>query len=227
MSRARTDPEAALDTFAVDLVQAPLRRERRAYAVAAMGLLVGVGGLASAMALLPLKEVQTHVVVVDQATGDMDRIARVETLTLDEEDAVIQALLVSYVDDRETYDLADSGARINAVLDRSAGDAARTLRDLWTRGSDNYPIKVYGRDARIDVVIKTVAQIEPGVAQLRFTRTLRRDRDDRTVTRAYTATVAYEFRPGVERTLEGVWANPLGFVVTGYRVDAETLEGSG
>ena len=225
MNRAAPTPEEALDGWAVDLVQAPLRRERRAYMVAAAGLVVGLAGLASAMALLPLKEVQAHVVVVDQATGEMDRVVQVEALTLDEEDAVVQALLVSYVDDRETYDLADGDARINAVLDRSAGDAARTLRDLWSPGHDGYPIEVYGREARIEVRVRTVSQIEPGVAQVRFTRTLRSDRDDRTVTQASTATVAYEFRPGVERTLEGVWANPLGFVVTGYRVDAETLEG--
>ena len=219
------DREAELDAFAIDLVQGPRRRERLAYAVAALGLLVGAGGLGAAMSLLPLKEVQTHVVVVDQATGEMDRVARVEALTLDEEDAVIQALLVSYVDDRETYDLADSEARINAVLDRSKGDAAATLRMLWTSGHEDYPITVYGRDARIDVVIRSVNHIEPGVAQLRFTRTLRRARDDREVTRAYTATLAYEFRPETKATLQEVWANPLGFVVTGYRVDAEALEG--
>ena len=222
MSRER---EAALDEFAIDLVEGPRRRERIAYAVAALGLLTGVGGLVGALSLLPLKEVQTHVIVVDQATGDMDRVVHVEPLSLAEEDAVVQALLVSYVDDRETYDLADSEARINAVLDRSHGDAAQTLRALWTRGSENYPIDVYGRDAHIDVVIKTVAQIEPGVAQVRFTRTLWRARDDREVTRAYTATVAYDFRPETEATLQDVWANPLGFVVTGYRIDAETLEG--
>ena len=225
MSRAATDAEAAADGWAVDLVQAPLRRERIAYIVAAAGLLVGVGGLASAMTLLPLKEIQTHVVVVDQATGQMDRIARVETLTLDEEDAVVQALLVSYVDDRETYDLSDSEERINAVLDRSTGDAERTLRDTWTRGSEDYPIEVYGREARIDVSIRSVTIIERGLAQVRFARTLRRERDHRTVTQSAAATVAYEFRPEVEQTLEGVWANPLGFVVTGYRVDAESLEG--
>ena len=225
MSRAVPTPEEALDGWAIDLVQAPLRRERRAYMVAAAGLVVGLAGLGSAMALLPLKEVQTHVVVVDQATGEMDRVVQVEALTLDEEDAVVQALLVSYVDDRETYDLADGDARINAVLDRSDGDAARTLRTLWSPGHDDYPLDVYGPDARIDVRVRTVTPIEPGVAQVRFTRTLRNEGDDREVTQASTATVAYEFRPGVERTLEGVWANPLGFVVTGYRVDAETLEG--
>lgn len=219
------DTTEAHDGWTIDLVQAPLRRERIAYVVAGLGLAVGAGGLASAMLLLPLKEIQTHVVVVDQATGEMDRVAQVEALTLDEEDAVVQALLVSYVDDRETYDPTDSEERINAVLDRSEGDAARTLIELWTRGNEDYPPEVYGPDARIDVRLRSVNQIEPGVAQVRFTRTLRSDRDDREVTQSYTATVAYEFRPEVEQTLQGVWANPLGFVVTGYRVDAEALEG--
>ena len=30
----------------------------------------------------------------------------------------------------------------------------------------------------------------------------------------------------VERTLEAVWQNPLGFTVTRYRIDAETLDAS-
>jgi type IV secretion system protein VirB8 len=139
-------------------------------------------------------------------------------------DAIIQANLVAYVDDRETYDLTDGEQRINSVLDRSDGDAARTLRDLWSSTNEDYPITVYGRDAKIEVVIKSVNQIERGVAQVRFTRTLRRPRDTRTVTRSYVATVGYDFQPETRQRLQDVWANPLGFVVTSYRVDAETLE---
>ena len=66
--------------------------------------------------------------------------------------------------------------------------------------------------------------LERGVAQFRFTRTLRRPRDTRTVTRSYVATVGYDFQPETRQRLQDVWANPLGFVVTSYRVDAETLE---
>ena len=160
----------------------------------------------------------------DKETGEMDRVSQVAALTLDESDAIIQANLVAYVDDRETYDLTDGELRINSVLDRSDSDAARTLRDLWSSTNEDYPITVYGREAKIDVVIRSVNQIEPGVAQVRFTRTLRRERDTRTVTRPYVATLAYDFRPETRQRLQDVWANPLGFVVTSYRVDAETLE---
>ncbi len=54
-------------------------------------------------------------------------------------------------------------------------------------------------------------------------KTLRRPRDTRSVERAFTATVAYDFRPETRTRLQEVWANPLGFAVTSYRVDAETL----
>lgn len=187
-------------------------------------MIVGLAGFLGAVSLFPLKSVETFVVVVDKETGEMDRVSQVAALTLDESDAIIQANLVAYVDDRETYDLTDGEQRINSVLDRSDSDAARTLRDLWSSTNEDYPITVYGREAKIDVVIRSVNQIEPGVAQVRFTRTLRRERDTRTVTRPYVATLAYEFRPETRQRLQDVWANPLGFVVTSYRVDAETLE---
>ena len=217
MSKAR-------DAFEADFIYGPRRRERFAYFVAAAGVIVGLAGFLGAISLFPLKSVETFVVVVDKETGEMDRVSQVAALTLNESDAIIQANLVAYVDDRETYDLTDGEQRINSVLDRSDSDAARTLRDLWSSTNEDYPISVYGREAKIDVVIRSVNQIEPGVAQVRFTRTLRRERDTRTVTRPYVATLAYEFRPETRQRLQDVWANPLGFVVTSYRVDAETLE---
>ena len=217
MSKAR-------DAFEADFIYGPRRRERVAYFIAAAGVIVGLAGFLGAVSLFPLKSVETFVVVVDKETGEMDRVSQVAALTLDESDAIIQANLVAYVDDRETYDLTDGEQRINSVLDRSDSDAARTLRDLWSSTNEDYPITVYGREAKIDVVIRSVNQIEPGVAQVRFTRTLRRERDTRTVTRPYVATLAYEFRPETRQRLQDVWANPLGFVVTSYRVDAETLE---
>ncbi|MAQ82080.1 MAG: type IV secretion system protein VirB8 [Maritimibacter sp.] len=220
MTRAEFDQDA----FEADFIFGPRRRERFAYFVAAAGVIVGVVGFVGAVSLFPLKAVETFVVVVDKETGEMDRVAAVEALTLDESDAVIQANLVAYVDDRETYDLTDGEERINSVLQRSDEDAARTLRDLWSSTNPDYPISVYGRDAKIDVVIRSVNQVEAGVAQVRFTKTLRKPRDNRTVTRPYVATLRYEFRPETRQRLQQVWANPLGFVVTSYRVDAETLE---
>jgi len=212
------------DIFEADLILGPKRRERIAYIVASIGVTIGVVGFVGAVSILPLKTIETHLVVVDKTNGQMDRVATVQNMTLDESDAIIQANLVAYVDQRETYDITDSEERINSVLERSDGDAARTLRELWDSANDDYPIKVYGPEAKIEVVIKSVNQLDTGVAQVRFTRTLRKPRDNRSVTRGYVATIGYEFRPETKKLLQEVWGNPLGFVVTSYRVDAETLE---
>jgi len=213
----------AKDMFEADLILGPRRRERIAYVVAGIGVVIGLAGFLGAVSILPLKTIQTHVVIVDKSNGQLDRVAAVQDMTLAESDAIIQAHLVTYVDQRETYDTTDSEERINSVLERSDGDAARTLRDLWNSANEDYPITVYGPDARIDVAIKSVNQLSEAVAQVRFTKTLRLPRDNRTVTRGYVATVGFEFRPETKQLLQEVWGNPLGFVVTSYRVDAETL----
>ena len=111
------------DAFEVDFIYGPRRRERFAWFVAAAGVLVGVAGMVAGASLFPLKSTETFVVVVDKETGEMDRVAAVQALTLSESDAIIQANLVAYVDDRETYDLTDGEQRINSVLNRSDGDA--------------------------------------------------------------------------------------------------------
>lgn len=202
-----------------------LRRERWARRLALGGVVVGVVGLLSAGLMLPLKHTETVVVVVDKATGDMDRAVKMAPLAPGERDALIQAHLVSYVDDRETYDLADSEIRINEVLKQSEGDAARTLRNLWSSGNKNYPPAVYGKAAKIDVTVKRVNILKEGVAQVMFTKTLRDPRSEGEITRSYSATLGYRFEPEKERRVSDVWLNPLGFEVLSYRVDAELVEG--
>lgn len=71
--------------------------------------------------------------------------------------------------------------------------------------------------------VRSVAILNDATAQVRFTRTLEQP-GLQPVVRAFVATVGFAFRPRVERTLEAVWQNPLGFTVTRYRIDAETLD---
>ena len=44
------------------------------------------------------------------------------------------------------------------------------------------------------------------------------------MTQPFVATVEFAVEPKTERSLAHVWENPLGFTVSAYRVDAETLE---
>jgi type IV secretion system protein VirB8 len=70
---------------------------------------------------------------------------------------------------------------------------------------------------------QAVLRGSPNVAQVRFLKTPRKTKQE-AVTQPFVATVEFAFAPKTERSLAHVWENPLGFTVSSYRVDAETLE---
>jgi type IV secretion system protein VirB8 len=193
--------------------------------VAALSLLIALCAVGAMVAMLPLKEIRPYVVMVDRQTGESELLVSTRPADLSESEAVREAELVRYVTERETYDVADNRERILRVLATSQDQAAASLRALWTREADQYPPALYGEDSLIRVKIRSVARLNDTTAQVRFTRTLEQP-GLQPVVRAFVATIGFAFQPRVERTLEAVWANPLGFTVTSYRIDAETLDAS-
>lgn len=223
----RDDDQARIAHSFEDEVFFGLRSQRNRWmAVAICALLLALGSIGTLFVVLPLKEVRPYVVMVDRTTGEAEKIVQVQAVDLAEREAVRQAELVRYVTKRETYDPADNGTRIPEVLSHSRDQARRSLVALWTAGAENYPPAVYADRARVTVTIVSVALLTEtaagGTAQVRFRKTLRQP-GEKPVERDFVATVGFAFEPRVERNLETVWRNPLGFAVTSYRVDAETL----
>ena len=191
--------------------------------MAGLSLVLALCAVGAMVLMLPLKEIRPYVVMVDRQTGESELVVSTRPADLAETDAVRQAELVRYVTERETYDVADNRERIPQVLAASEAQAAASLRALWTREAEQYPPAIYGEDSLIRVKVRSVAMLNEATAQVRFTRTLEQP-GLRPVVRAFVATVGFAFQPRVERTLEAVWRNPLGFSVTSYRIDAETLD---
>lgn len=210
-----------------------LRHQRNNWAKIAVGSVFStILALGTLVVILPLNEVQPYVVMVDKTTGEAEKVVQIRPATLEQEDAVMQAELVSYVTDRETFDLADNKTRIPEVMTRSRESAAETLASQWSAGSPNYPPTLYGVDTRVRVVVKSIS-VTPATskspvqtARVRITKA-REDKGRSVVERDYVSTIQFEFRPNQEATLQQVWKNPLGFIVTGYRVDAETAGEAG
>ena len=203
-----------------------LRRRVRLFGwLAVLAKVVALCGMIALVIVLPLKEIRPYVVMVDRATGQSELVVSTLPGSLAEQDAVRQSELVRYVTERETYDNADNAERIPQVLVTSEGQAADSLRALWTTTSPQYPPAIYGANSLIRVKIRSVTVLNDTTAQVRFTRALE-EPGIPPVERAFVATVGFRFAPRTERTLEAVWKNPLGFAVTSYRVDAETLDAS-
>ena len=212
--------------FDVDLVLEPRRSARIAWTVASVATAVAVLLGVAIIVMMPLRETEVFTVLVDRTTGAAERIVQVQPVGISEETAVKEALLVSYVTDRESFLLAGIQERLESVQRRSDGNARASLRRLWTDDAENpdYPPRLYGAGAEVSVRVRAINFLEPLVAQVRFEKTLRRARAE-PVTRSFVATIGFEFDPRQERRLERVWENPLGFAVTTYQVDAETLGG--
>jgi len=200
-----------------------LRSQRNRWMVVAiLALLLAVASVGMVLILFPLKEIRPYVVMVDKTTGAAEKIVQVRPVNLSEREVVREANLVSYVSDRETYDIADNKSRILDVLSRSQDQARSTLIGLWTQGSENYPPGKYSTRAQVRVTIVSITLLTEKTAQVRFRKTLETE-GDKPIERDFVATVGFVFKPRVERNLQAVWRNPLGFIVTNYRVDAETL----
>jgi len=78
-----------------------LRKQRNLRAIIAIiSMILSLVCLIAFVLILPLKEVKPYLVMVDRTTGEAERLAAVQPLSLSEQEAVIQAELVRYVTDR-------------------------------------------------------------------------------------------------------------------------------
>lgn len=199
------------------------KRERIAWIVASGGVATGLLGVAAVVLMLPLKQTEAYLAIVDKDTGVAERVVSVEKAGVDQAEGIKQSLLYSYVIDRETFDGRDNDDRILKVYSRSEDGARRSLVALWAEGSENYPPKVYGASAKATVAITSITPITETTYQVRYTKTLARDADPERIGKFY-ATVTFRFAPSQQSAISLVWENPTGFIVTDYRVTAETFE---
>ena len=217
--------DQVLSDFDVDLVTGPRRSARTAWIVASCALGVAVLLAIALVVLMPLRRTEVFTVLVDSTTGAAERVYQVQPMGISDEEAVKEALLVAYVSDRESYFRAGIQERLEGVQRRSIDGARQSLQTLWTAGSENYPPNVYGANSEVAVRVISITFLQPTVAQVRFEKRLSRPNQS-DVTQPFVATVGFAFDPRRERSLERVWENPLGFTVSAYRVDAETLGGN-
>lgn len=212
--------EASGSYFIAETILGMRQREKRAWAVAVVGMVLGIAGVGVGAYGLAHNETQAYLAIVDKDTGIVERGVSVDRASVNQQQAVVESLIYAYVIDRETYDVDDNEYRILSVFKRSAIPVRQTLERLWTPGNTNYPPQAYGMDGKVDVAINNVVMIDSDTAQVRFTKTLRRP--NAPVQKGdFVATVTYDFNPGTVDNNLLLWQNPFGFQVSGYRVASE------
>ena len=135
------------------------KRERIAYAVAGGGLAIGLMGMIAVVTMLPLKQTEAFLAIVDKDTGVAERVVAVEKAGIEQAEAIRQSLLFAYVTDRETYDQHDNESRILRAYTWSEGNARQGLVSLWTEGNANYPPKLYGQNSKVVIDVLSITPV--------------------------------------------------------------------
>ncbi|MGY6697728.1 MAG: virB8 family protein [Roseinatronobacter sp.] len=213
---------SAAETVTEELIFGALRRERMWQYIAlgsgAFGALMGIGMMVVSLRHdVPAPEL----IPFDPSTGNAVAWAQVRSISVHEERAVRDSLIYAYVRDREVYNQLDNDTRVRMVLARSTGDAAATMRTLWSSANSNFPPTRYGA-ARMDVEIISISPLSGDRAQVRLRKRLRSNEGDQVGN--FTVTLAYKFEPTEVREIAEVWANPLGFRVTEYAITSDRFE---
>ncbi|MCD2174944.1 virB8 family protein [Rhizobium sp. C4] len=187
--------------------------------VLAMALLAALGLL---WALVPLKNFDVVVLEVDKTTGFVEASRPLsEAGDLTQNEAVTRANIVRFIRTRETYD--PKGLRDNYDLASlySTGKAADNLAFTFSGANPQNPVKIYGSDTTVTVAVKSVIFLNEKTAAVRFSTT-RVSASGPSITEHWVANVRFRY---TSEPMRNDWRfdNPLGFQVTEYRRDQETV----
>lgn len=215
---------AAGRTWAQD-VHGALRASRRvAWIIAGAAVSVAVLEAIAVASLVPLKTVVPYTILVDRQTGYAETAQGLQPGALSQDAAVTQAFLAQYVMARETFDAHDLQSNYRKVTAWSQGPARSQYIALMQTQNPQSPVNLYARTAVVQTSIKSVSLLSRNSALVRF-ETERRDGDLVGERRAYAAVVGFRYSSAPMRN-EDRLQNPLGFQVTSYRRDSETVGGA-
>lgn len=171
--------------------------------------------------MLPLKTFDVVVLDVDRTTGYVEASRPLqESGDLTQNEAVLRANIVRYLRARETYDPRALNDNYQLAALYSTGAAASELQQLYSPTNPKAPQKIYGADARIAVRVASISFPNEETAFVRFStirKTPQGQFEDHWVGQM-------RFRYTSE-PMKNEWRfdNPLGFQITEYRKDQETV----
>ena len=198
------------------------KSRRNAWIVACVSAAVALLLAIAIVILLPLKEQVPYTLLVDRQTGNVERLAPLDEQVIAPDAALTRSFLVQYVIARESFDYADLERDYQKVALWSAGEARQRYVDAMRAGAPGSPLSVYGTGTRVAVEVRSVSSLSADRAMVRFS-TVRTDAGGQPqVAQHWAAVIDYTYS-GAEMSEQDRYLNPLGFQVTRYRRDAETL----
>lgn len=204
-----------------DRLAAAYRSRRLAWSLAAVSAALAGVAVAGVAALTPLKTVEPYVVRVDRTTGAVEVLRGLSAAApLSYDEAVTKSFLATYVRAREGWLPQAAEANFRQVSIMSTPEEQQRWALAYRPTNAASPQVVYGPAADVQVSVRAISFVAPGVANVRFHRTIRRGGQSEDSDWIATAAFAYTKAPmGESDRLR----NPLGFQVSSYRADPEVV----
>lgn len=200
-----------------------LRKSRQvAWYVAGGAAAIALAEAVALSFLMPLKTVVPYTLLVDRTTGFVQALAPLDPDQVTPDRALVQSMLVQYVIARESFDASTLQADYRKVGLWSAEQARLDYSNLMRPANIDSPLVLYPRTSIVQTRVKSVSPMPDDTALVRF-ETIRRDAGGGfSPAQAWVAIIKYRFS-GEPMSAEDRFLNPLGFQVTQYRRDPETL----
>jgi type IV secretion system protein VirB8 len=212
----------AAESWAEDRQEANDRSRKIAWIVAAIGLVLALLEAIALILLIPLKREVPYTLLVDKQTGFVEALKPLEQQTLTPDAALTRSFLVQYVIAREGFDADTLKDNYRKVGLWSAGEARDSYTKLMQASNPLSPLATLPPAATLDVRIRSVSSLAANRALVRFD-TVRSDQgSSRKEVDNWAAVITYRFNDA-SMSAEDRYENPLGFQVTRYRKNSETL----
>ena len=202
------------------------RSNRRAWAVAIIASVIALAEALALVLLIPLKTTQPYTLLVDRQTGHVEALAPLDAQVIAPDTALTRSFLVQYVIARESFSADDLQDDYRKVSLWSGGEARQRYQRDMQAGSPDSPLSYLPRRAQIRTEIKSVSPLGAERAMVRFTTTRIDPGAQAAPPQHWAAIIGYGFS-GAQMSEADRLINPLGFAVTHYRRDAETIPEEG
>jgi len=207
-------------TWEETIAQRNRRSRGLAWTVATVASVIALGSIGALVLALPLKSYEPYLVEVDRNTGFLEVKRALQPGQLSENEAVTMSNIVRYIRARETYDPRSLKDDFNLAQILSTGTASTDLVNLYTANNKDNPVSRFGTRGSVAVNIKAISFPNNRTALVRFA-TLEQT-STRSTERAWQALVRFRYTSSPASN-ELRFENPLGFQVTEYRRDQETV----
>lgn len=206
-----------------DRVARALASARRAWVVAGVSAAIATASVLAICVLTPLKTIQTNLIVMDKSTGHIEPLVSPAEIRENVDDIFTRKFVSDFMLARENYTF--DTAEINYYT--AAAYMSPQLQAQWGQfynpNNPESPLAIYKNDTKVtinilSITIHTKDSGMKNVSTVRFEKKI--TKGDITTRSNYIATITYKYvmEPKEEKLLR---INPVGFMVTDYRVDAE------